>query len=315
MGDIGFGCTYTHNVRAENPTAATSTRNIRSTNPAAAKDAKVFLADSDDPAREWWDHERNDEKTFRIVTLKATRTCKWVCPECNLSFPAKVVDMTAGRHSCPDCKAVRDAAWRAELELLKATPVADVPELAAAWAHEADPRTVTVAGGWELRSFRCSVGHHPRISPLTFLQSGCPSCRGAETRKTHENWLADTLPEIASQWHPTRNGKLTPADVVWDSQRIVWWLAECCGYEWEETPRSWDKSTRLHIFRAGVDLRRQPPACMAELSFRPVERVRVPGMQGGGEVEGRTGTPRRSCGGICGRPLRGDSEVDEVRTP
>jgi hypothetical protein len=80
---------------------------------------------------------------------------------------------------------------------------------------------------------------------LTFLKSGCPSCRGAETRRTQKNWLADTLPEIASQWHPTRNGKLTPQTVVWDSQRTVWWRADCCGHEWQETPRSRDKYDRL----------------------------------------------------------------------
>lgn len=250
MGDIGWGCTCTRNVRAASPTseagAAAAARNIRSTNPITAKTTKVLLADSDNAAREWWDHERNDEKDFRTVSLRATRTCHWVCPKCRLSFRAKVLDMTVGRPTCPDCKAIRDAEWGAEYENWKITPVADVPELAGAWADEADPSSVMVAGDWKLRRFRCPTGHFPRISPLTFLQSGCPSCRGAETRKTQKNWLADTLPEIASQWHPTRNGKLTPADVVWDSQRPVWWLAECCGYEWEETPRSRDKYDRLH---------------------------------------------------------------------
>lgn len=274
MGDIGWGCTCTRNVRAENPiskatAAAPPARNIRSTNPATAKSTKILLADSDDPARGWWDHERNDEKTFRTVTLRATRTCHWVCPECSRSFPAKVVDMTAGHYSCPDCSAIRKAEWDAEYERWKNTPVADVPELASAWADDADPRSVMVAGDWMLRRFRCPVGHHPRISPLTFLQSGCPSCRSAETRRAQKNWLADTLPEIASQWHPTRNGNLTPADVVWDSQRSVWWLAECCRYEWEETPRSRDKYDRLHCPRCKTilgSLAWQDPGLAAEWS-------------------------------------------------
>lgn len=253
MGDIDWGCACTRNVRSATPTAETAptapARNIRSANPVRAKTTKLLLSESDDAALEWWDHERNDEKIFRTVTLRATRICHWMCPECRLSFPAKVVDMTVGRHSCPDCKAIRDAAWDAEYERWKSTPVADVPELRAAWADEADPQSVMVAGDWRLRRFRCPAGHHPRISPLTFLQSGCPSCRAAETRKTQKNWLADTLPEIASQWHPRRNGRLTAHDVVWDSQRSVWWLAECCGHEWKETPRSRDKYDRLHCPR------------------------------------------------------------------
>jgi hypothetical protein len=249
MGDIGWGCSCSRNVRSASPTSSDAAkapaRNIRSENPASPKKPKVLLAESDDAARGWWDHDRNDEKTFRTVTLRATRTCHWICPECQLSFSAKVLDMTAGRHSCPDCEAVRKAAWEKEYERWKRTPVAAVPKLADAWADDADPRTVMVAGDWRLRRFRCPAGHHPRISPLTFLQSGCPSCRGAVTRASQKNWLADTLPEIASQWHPTRNGKLTPRDVVWDSQRTVWWLANCCGYEWQESPRSRDKYDRL----------------------------------------------------------------------
>lgn len=273
MGDIGWGCTCTRNVRSASPTAGTTAaapgRNIRSTNSASAKTTKLLLADSDDPARDWWDHGRNDEKTLRTVTLRATRTCHWMCPECRLSFPAKVVDMTAGRHSCPDCKAIRKAEREAEYERWKNTPVADVPELAAAWADDADPLSVMVAGHWKLRRFRCPAGHHPRIRPLRFLQSGCPSCRGAETRKSQKNWLADTLPEIASQWHPTCNGKLTAKDVVWDSQRSVWWLADCCGHEWEATPRSRDKYDRLRCPKCRTilgSLAWQDPGLAAEWS-------------------------------------------------
>ena len=269
MGDIGWGCSCTRNVRAATPTSeAAKARNIRSTNPVSVKTAKVLLADSDDPALQWWDHERNDEKTFRTVTLRATRSCHWICPKCRLSFSAKVLDMTAGRHSCPDCLAVRHAEWEAEYKRWKVTPISDVPELAAAWADESDPRTVMVGTG-TLRRFRCPAGHHPRISALSFLQSGCPSCRGAETRKNQKNWLAETLPEIASQWHPTRNGKLTPSNVVWDSTRTIWWQAECCGFEWQETPRSRDKYDRLHCPRCRTilgSLAWQDPGLAAEWS-------------------------------------------------
>lgn len=101
-----------------------------------------------------------------------------------------------------------------------------------------------VAGHWMLRRFRYANGHHPRVNPHTFLTSGCPSCRAAETRDTNKRWLADILPEIASQWQPTRNGKFTPQNVLWNSKRTVWWLADCCGYEWEESVLARDKYER-----------------------------------------------------------------------
>lgn len=248
---------------------AAPSRNIRSSNPVIPRGAKTLLAESEDQALEWWDHERNDEKAFRTVTLRATRECYWVCPECHLSFEERVLEMTAGRHSCPDCSEKRRAEWVAEIEQFRTTPVADVPELAAAWADEADPRTVMVSGDWRLRRFRCPVGHHPRLDPLRFLKAGCPSCRAAETRRTQKNWLADILPEIASQWHPTLNGKLTPRDVVWDSKRIVWWKADCCGYKWDDSPRNRDKYERLRCPKCKTilgSLAWQDPGLAAEWS-------------------------------------------------
>ena len=31
-------------------------------------------------------------------------------------------------------------------------------------------------------------------------------------------------PKLASEWHPEKNGKLTPADVVAGSVKKVWWI-------------------------------------------------------------------------------------------
>lgn len=192
----------------------------------------------------WWDHERNDEKTFRTVTLRATRVCHWKCPDCSHRFDEKPLYLTGGNPQCPECRKRDRQQWDEQYANWKRTPIAWVPELASAWADEGDPRRVMVAS-YDLRRFTCPKGHHPRVSPITFLQSGCPSCKAAETRKTQKNWLADVLPEVASQWHPDRNGKLTPQTVVWNSRRTVWWKADCCGFEWQESPLHRDKYERL----------------------------------------------------------------------
>ena len=36
--------------------------------------------------------------------------------------------------------------------------------------------------------------------------------------------LATLRPEIAKEWHPTKNGELTPQDVKQYSNKKVWWL-------------------------------------------------------------------------------------------
>lgn len=39
-------------------------------------------------------------------------------------------------------------------------------------------------------------------------------------------------PDVARQWHPTRNGKLTPKMFSPHSNKKVWWMGDC-GHEWE----------------------------------------------------------------------------------
>ena len=39
-------------------------------------------------------------------------------------------------------------------------------------------------------------------------------------------------PKLAKEWHPTKNGKLTPMDVTPSSARKVWWICEK-NHEWE----------------------------------------------------------------------------------
>lgn len=51
--------------------------------------------------------------------------------------------------------------------------------------------------------------------------------------------LEDSLeyinPEVAKEWHPTKNGKLTPDLFTPGSGEIVWWLCPKCGREWKAT--------------------------------------------------------------------------------
>ena len=47
-----------------------------------------------------------------------------------------------------------------------------------------------------------------------------------------ETDFATLWPELAAQWHPTRNGALTPSEVLPGSHRKVWWRCEK-GHEWQ----------------------------------------------------------------------------------
>lgn len=228
LSDVGWGCSCRQNKRSQHPENKTPRRQL--------------FCDSNLPARQWWDHERNTEKDYRTATVLARRECWWVCPDCGHQFTAQVKKM-AERPECPVCEQKRRDEWAAEHARLKTLTIAQVPELKAAFAEEAlDPQDVPVDTMAMVR-FRCPAGHHPRVSPITYLNAGCQFCRA--TTPKGERSLAKVQPEIAAQWHETRNGALTPENVVWTSKRSAWWRAECCGTEWQERICDRDKYDRM----------------------------------------------------------------------
>lgn len=225
LADIGFGCACSRNGKS----AARATVNkTKSRQPAA------LFKDSGSEMLAWWDHEKNSQADFDTASRAATRTVAWRCPTCSHEFASSVREMVE-RPRCPSCQEKRHRAWQTEYAALKVTAVADNATLAAAWADPADPRTVPIAGGWQRRRFVCPNGHHPRVHPYRFLNAGCPHCRSNETRRNKATpTLSQELPEVAAQWHPTRNRRLSPDDVVHTSTRSVWWRDSACGHEWEE---------------------------------------------------------------------------------
>jgi len=61
---------------------------------------------------------------------------------------------------------------------------------------------------------------------------GCPYCSGNQVCLS--NCLATKNQKLASEWHPTLNGDLTPYDVTCGSGKGVWWLCDKnTKHEWE----------------------------------------------------------------------------------
>ena len=52
-------------------------------------------------------------------------------------------------------------------------------------------------------------------------------------KKLSENYnLAICFPEIAKEWHPTKNGNLTPLNFHANSRWKAWWICKR-GHEWQ----------------------------------------------------------------------------------
>lgn len=68
-------------------------------------------------------------------------------------------------------------------------------------------------------------------------RTGCPFCAKTSKIFCFHKSLAFKFPELALQWHPTKNGDLTPEKITPGSEKKVWWFCpnvfECnCPHEW-----------------------------------------------------------------------------------
>ncbi len=79
----------------------------------------------------------------------------------------------------------------------------------------------------------CENGHDWRVSPNQRIgrKYGCPYCSNQKVWPGF-NDLESRYPELAKQWHPTKNGELKPSMVTPGSSRKVWWKCPR-GHEWE----------------------------------------------------------------------------------
>lgn len=66
----------------------------------------------------------------------------------------------------------------------------------------------------------------------TYHKQNCPFC-SSKRILVGFNDLATVKPQIAAEWHPTKNGMLAPQQVFKATNKKVWWLGEKCGHEWD----------------------------------------------------------------------------------
>ena len=97
----------------------------------------------------------------------------------------------------------------------------------------------TVSGGSSRRVWwRCGKGHEWQSAVYARVSAGagCPYCSG-KLAVPGQTDLASRFPEVAFQWHPTKNAPLTPDQLLPGSHRLVWWLCKK-GHEWQAVVKS-----------------------------------------------------------------------------
>lgn len=183
---------------------------------------------------EEWDWEKNAELGLDpyVLTCGSGKTVWWKCKACGHEYKAFPYSRNSGS-GCPECaKSSRGKSGHDKLSVER-------PDLAAEWHTEKNgdltPDDVT-AGSERKVWWVCPLGHEydAQVKARTKGGTGCPVCAGKRVLKGF-NDLASRNPSLASEWHPKRNGDLTPDMVAYMTHRKVWWI--CYNhdepYEWE----------------------------------------------------------------------------------
>ncbi len=144
----------------------------------------------------------------------------WKCPEGDdHEWVTRIDDRTRGR-GCPFCSGRRVSVTNNLL-------VSD-PKIANEWhpTKNGDLRPEDVTPNMTRKVWwKCAEGDdHEWSTPInlrTQRKFGCPFCAGQKVSKT--NNLLVEYPEIAKEWHPTKNGDLKPENSTFGSGKKVWW--------------------------------------------------------------------------------------------
>lgn len=174
-----------------------------------------------------WDQERNGSLTPQKVSYGSKKKVWWRCGQGHV-WQAAVTTRTSGSSGCPYCAGTRPVPGQTDL-------ASCCPEVAAQW-HPTKNAPLTPAdvlpGSHRKVWWVCTKGHEWQAQIKSRVGGcGCPVCADREIHPA-DNDLATRFPQLAAQWHPTRNGSLTPDHVAPGSRRKVWWVCGK-GHEWQ----------------------------------------------------------------------------------
>tara|TARA_R110000851_G_scaffold214241_3_gene366884 strand:+ start:421 stop:2175 length:1755 start_codon:yes stop_codon:yes gene_type:complete len=171
----------------------------------------------------YWHPTNNGELTPNDVVFGSTKRVWWKCDKGDdHEWIATVRSVAQFQTFCPICsgRVVEKSNCLATLN----------PELANQWHdtknRELTPYDVTLNSNKKVW-WKCDKGDdHEWYTDIAHRNNGrsCPVCLGQKVVKS--NCLATLNPELANQWHDTKNRELTPYDVTLNSNKKVWWKCD-----------------------------------------------------------------------------------------
>lgn len=195
-----------------------------------------------------WHPTKNGKLTINDVTAGSNIKVWWKCPEGDdHEWKTTVAHRSNGRN-CPICSGHKVA---------KSTSLGTLnPELAKEWHPTKNgnltPIDVSPGSGRKVW-WKCNKGDDHEWQAYVNNRSkgsGCPIC--TNHKAVESNSLGKVHPELAKEWHPTKNGVLTPKDVAFGTHKKVWWRCH------KGIDHVWQTSPSLRIIGTGCPFCKNP---------------------------------------------------------
>lgn len=194
-------------------------------------------------AMEWHQDKNGDLKPEHVAAF-SKRKVWWVCKKGH-EWKTDIYTRTKQGSGCPSCYG-RRATDENNLATIH-------PDLIPFWHKRKNGRQQpdqVMPNSNQTAWWRCSKGHEWDAFIYSVVNSftrtsgkrvGCPYCYGK--RVSRENSLTGKRPDLAKQWHPDKNGELTPDNIAASSSKNIWWMCEN-GHEWRTTPNNRNRSKK-----------------------------------------------------------------------
>ncbi|EID84890.1 hypothetical protein MSI_15860 [Treponema sp. JC4] len=185
-----------------------------------------------------WDFAKNGNLKPDDVTEGSPIRVHWICHICKSEWITSIRDRTRSKKTgCPSC--ARKNVWKKRYkQKLIETGCISNPKLLEDWDYDANypltPSDFTPSSNKKVW-WKCHVCHYKFEDRINNRSKAlyCPVCTNRVVI-AGINDLKTTHPDIAAQWHPTKNGNLKPTQFSYGNAKRVWWICPV-GHEYQST--------------------------------------------------------------------------------
>ncbi len=172
-----------------------------------------------------WDYEKNKELEPKQIFSSCRKIIHLKCQKQH-EFTVKAYSFFA-KPTCPTCY------------IQENNITVQCPELMKWWDWELntgiEPKTLLKNSNLQVywKCPKCAYSWQAKVMTRVLSKGLCPCCEVHIVKRTGFNDIVTVLPELAEQFHPTKNGDLKAEQLFVTDLRRVWWHCKKCNTDWQ----------------------------------------------------------------------------------